>query len=88
MRRFLCGLVALGLVVGGAGQAKTDYVFTTIDVPDSFATAAAGINNSGQIVGWYSGSGFVNLGFVLGTNGYTTFSVPGSSNTHGYGINQ
>jgi hypothetical protein len=34
MQRRLCGLVALGLLLGAAGPAKADYLFTTLaDVP-------------------------------------------------------
>jgi hypothetical protein len=51
MKRLLCGLAVLSLLVGRAGQANADYVFTTIDVPGSTSTALAGINNLGQIVG-------------------------------------
>jgi hypothetical protein len=47
--------LAVGLVVGWAGQAKAEpsYAHTTIDVPGSSSTIAYGINDSGQIVREY-----------------------------------
>jgi probable HAF family extracellular repeat protein len=57
MKRYLCSLVALGLLQGVTGQVKAQrtYSFTTLDVPgSSFHTTsidAYGINDSGQIVG-------------------------------------
>jgi hypothetical protein len=66
MRRFLGGLVALGLLVGEAEEAKADYVFTTIDVPGFVNTTASGINNAGQIVGDCQVSGDGYHGFLLG----------------------
>ena len=64
MKSALCGLVSLSLLLGVAGQAKGDYIFTTIDVPGSTGTAAFGINASGQIVGSYSSAGVLH-GFLL-----------------------
>jgi probable HAF family extracellular repeat protein len=55
-----------------------DGVFSVIDVPGSLpgSTVATGINNLGQIVGWFSNSSGTSLGF-LDTNGvFTIFSSP------------
>ena len=52
MKRFLCGLVALGLLVVGAAPAKAQYIYT-LDPPGSTGSDANGINNSRQIVGRY-----------------------------------
>jgi hypothetical protein len=57
MKRVFWGLVALGLFLGAAGQAKADYLFTTFDPPGSTLTIAYGINDSGQIVGYYTAGG-------------------------------
>jgi uncharacterized membrane protein len=60
--------------------------FTTIDVPGATRTAAYGINNSGQIVGWFRDA----LGdhVFLDTGGsFTTINAPGATNTYAYGIN-
>jgi len=55
MKRFLCYLVALALLVGGVGQAKAQpgNVYTTLDPYGSTASWAYGINDSTQMVGIY-----------------------------------
>lgn len=85
MKRFLCGWVALGLLVGGAGPAKADYIFTTLDVPGSFLTLASGINNSGQIVGYYDEGVH---GFLWSGGRFSTLDVPGFARTFATGINE
>jgi probable HAF family extracellular repeat protein len=52
-------------------------------------TWASGINNSGQIVGYYQPSQFSSAysGFVLNQGAYTTLTVPGRSSTQAIGIN-
>ena len=42
----------------------SDGRFTTIDVPGSVFTQATGINNAGQIVGWYQDASFAYHGFL------------------------
>ena len=88
MKRFLWRLAALASVVGITGQAiaQPTYVYTTIDVPGSTNSQAAGINNSGQIVGGYFAGGR-NHGFLLSGGVYTTLDVPGSAGTTALGIN-
>lgn len=64
--------------------------YTTILVPDAFATYGVGINNSGVIAGYYSPSSqFTNVGgFVRDAAGnITTFSVSGASDTWVQAIN-
>src|SRR5437588_683767 len=92
MKRYLCSLVALGLLLGTAGDAASQptYTFTTLDVPGaSFPTTsinAYGINDAGQIVGDYS-VGRTDHGFLFENGSYTTLDVPGASFTGAYGIN-
>lgn len=69
------------------------YKFKTIDVPGATNTFAMGINNAGQIVGYYSyppkdpnGHEAENV-FVLSGGNFSTFGYPGSYYTAGYGIN-
>jgi len=82
MKQLLCGLVVLGLFVGGAGWGRADYTFTTIDVPGSDNTSAYGITSSGQIVGDYNPSGsYPFRGFVFSNGGYTAFDVPNAVST-------
>jgi probable HAF family extracellular repeat protein len=87
MKRYLCSLLALGLLQGVTGpvNAQPTYNFRTFDVPDSLfpeGTVASGINASGQIVGSsYGGS------FLLDNGNSTTLEVPGSTTTRASGIN-
>ena len=91
MKRYLCSLVALGLLVGVTGQAmaQPSYSFTILDVPGSSKASAValGINASGQIVGGYSGGSGSNLGrcFLLDNGTYTTLDPPGSGSSEFHG---
>src|SRR2546423_1686621 len=60
--------------------------FATIDFPGSGFTAATGINDTGQIVGWYD-TGSSPHGFLLSNESFSTIDVPGSTVTQAYGIN-
>jgi uncharacterized membrane protein len=88
MKRLLRGLVALGLLVGGAGrlQAQPSYIYNTIIPPGSGYTVAADINDAGQIVGSYF-DGLRYHGYLLSANGYTTLAPPGSGDSGAFGIN-
>ncbi|HLJ96691.1 MAG TPA: PEP-CTERM sorting domain-containing protein [Gemmataceae bacterium] len=82
MTRFFGGILVLALFSAQTGQACADYIFTTIDVPGSAQTVATGINDAGQIVGYYN-----NHGFLLSNGVYTTLDAPGSVGTQAMGIN-
>src|SRR5262249_7839271 len=61
--------------------------YTQLDVPGATSTVAYGINNAGQIVGYYIiGSGEAH-GFLLSDGKYTSIDVPGASATYAFGIN-
>src|SRR5689334_5293645 len=91
MKRSLCSLVALSLLVGltGPAMAQPSCRFTILDVPgSSHASAIAlGINTTVQIVGSYYGAAYIHHGFLLDQGGYTTLDVPGSNYTRASGIN-
>jgi probable HAF family extracellular repeat protein len=87
MKRLFRGLVTLGLFLGFTGQAKAEFIFTTLDVPGSTSTIANIISNSGQIAGEYADVGGNSHGFLLSGGRYTTFDVPGSTSTTANGIN-
>jgi probable HAF family extracellular repeat protein len=79
MKSYLRLLVALGLLLGLAGQAKAQptYAFTIFDVPGaSFPAYAQGINTSGQIVGHYVDADGIWHGFLFDNGSYTTLDVP------------
>jgi uncharacterized membrane protein len=90
MKHWFCGLMALGLLQGVAGQVKAQptYAFATLDVPGSsyVSTSPTGINASGQIVGGYRDAAGWH-GFLLDQGSYTTLDVPGAIRTFATGIN-
>jgi probable HAF family extracellular repeat protein len=61
--------------------------FTTIDVPGATFTEAYGINNRGQIVGDYGGSGGRIHAFLDDKGTFTTVDPPDSTYAVAYGIN-
>src|SRR5262249_11541444 len=61
--------------------------FTTIDVPFATqGTEAFGINNAGQIVGFYADASGTH-GFLLSGGAYFTLDDPLGANTQAFGIN-
>jgi probable HAF family extracellular repeat protein len=52
------------------------YSYTAIDYPGAASTIATGINNSGQIVGWYTDENENDHGFVYSNNTFTSFNCP------------
>ncbi len=87
MKRLFFGMVVLGLFLGVTGQAKADYMFRTLDPPDSNRTEALGINSYGHIVGNYEDGNHIRHGFLLIGDCYTPFDVPSSTLTGASGIN-
>jgi probable HAF family extracellular repeat protein len=86
MKHWFCGLIALGLCLGMAGQSKgqATYSFTTLDVPGALGNnTPTGINDSGQIVGWYDDT--ERHGFLLDQGIFTI--VPDSTRAQAFGIN-
>jgi len=70
------------------GFLLSERIFTSVDIPGSRETVAAGINNHGHIVGSYgrSGEAFFH-GFLLQENALTMIDVPDSLATEVKGIN-
>lgn len=65
-----------------------NLTFTTIDVPGAGVTNAAGINNNGDIVGWYSQAfNTQSSGFLLSGGTFTFLNYPGGYDTIAAGIN-
>jgi probable HAF family extracellular repeat protein len=63
------------------------YSFVTIDVPGSVETDAYGINDSGQVVGYYLDHNRKTHGFLLHDGIYSTIDVPDAVETQVFGIN-
>jgi hypothetical protein len=62
--------------------------FTSFDYPGAAYTLAAGVNDSGQILGSHSGGGCqYYCGYLYSGGSFTTIYVPGSVQTYAYGIN-
>jgi probable HAF family extracellular repeat protein len=65
----------------------TPLTFETIDAPGAVSgTGARGINDAGQIVGWFSDSVGVH-GFLKDGDSFTVIDVPGAFSTVPTGIN-
>jgi uncharacterized membrane protein len=64
-------------------------VYTSIDFPGAgVSTWCEGINDNGDIVGWYIAPGNANpQGFLMQGGVFTTLSFPGATSTSPYGIN-
>jgi probable HAF family extracellular repeat protein len=84
------GINDSGQIVGTGGNSSllySDGNLTIIHYPGSIATYAIGINNSGEIAGWFSGSG-AGRGFLDTGGTFTSIDVPGANNgTYAQGIN-
>jgi uncharacterized membrane protein len=63
------------------------YSFTALNVSGTTFTDALGINNTGQIVGYYGDNDQDFSGFLLSGGNYTTLQVPGASLSQASGIN-
>jgi probable HAF family extracellular repeat protein len=73
------------------GFIYSDGDFTTVADPNvstGAGTLAEGINDSGEVVGYYSATaGGSASGFLLDDGVYTDIAVPGAVNTYAFGIN-
>lgn len=78
-------LLSFGLITQMWGLS---YKYSNIQVPESSATSPTGINNNGEIVGYYETSAGEVYSFVLSDGDFTTISCPGEiTGTFAYGIN-
>jgi probable HAF family extracellular repeat protein len=97
-------ILVLAMVPSVAGQAPQSFSpdfehherssraltrrFVTIDVPGAALTACIGINDSGQVVGWYElTSGEPSHGFLFDRGTFTTIDAPLATSTMLTGIN-
>jgi probable HAF family extracellular repeat protein len=85
MKRILLGLLALGLLAAGEGQAEAEYLFTPLENlnPSARNTVGLGINNLGQIVGADQDT---FRGFLLSGTSYSLLA-PFGIGSQAFGIN-
>lgn len=86
-----------GLLLTLASTCLAQFTYAPVDVPGAAATVARGINNSGEVVGFYQTTSCSNydlnvpdcstLGFKLVNNTYTTVMVQNSTSTAVNGVN-
>jgi probable HAF family extracellular repeat protein len=74
------------------GFVKSGGSYTTIAVPGASTTSAGGINDAGDVAGYYyeilsGGTTVRQSGFVKSMGGYRTIDVPGATSTAALGIN-
>ena len=82
---WFAGVSALAVAATGPAQTPS-YTFTTIDFPNAISTAARGINDGGQIVGYFSDSSGTHA-FLLSDGIFISIDYPSASSTQGRGIN-
>jgi probable HAF family extracellular repeat protein len=88
MRPIACIIVFTVLIGLAPAAFASDFTFSTIDVPGAFSTEALGINNAGQIVGFFKdNTGAGQHGFLYDRGIFTTIDVPGATGTIPFGIN-
>ncbi len=84
--------LAVGFYTNGAGVSfgfelnQATGKFTPIKPPGAKNVTASGIDNEGDIVGFYV-SGSTTIGFLKIGSSYSTFEYPGSSTTNPFGVN-
>src|ERR1700680_3946571 len=74
------------------GLHSDGYIFTTFDYPGASGTAPYGINNNGQISGYYDPPGSTNCqpscsGFLYDNGRFSAINVPNATTTLVYGLN-
>jgi hypothetical protein len=79
LRQALRALLTISMLLGALSSAHAaSYTFTTLDVPDVFATFAFKLNNAGQVVGVYveNNPDLTNHGFLYAGSTFTTLDAP------------
>ena len=89
MKRQSVFTLLLAAFLGSAGLAHaSSYTTTLINYPGSQETILNGINDLGQVVGYYTtASDPTERNFIYDNGVFTNFSVPGSTETYATAIN-
>ncbi len=78
----------VGNLYGFIGFVYHEGVTTYLHVPGATTTIVNGINDRGQIAGWYtSGEDYLDHGFVYDNGVFTTIDAPNAFVTYIFGIN-
>ena len=67
-----------------AAYAAYTYTYTTLDFPSAGWTWAQGINDAGQIVGYYTLSCNSYFGFLYNNGNFTDINYPGADSTYSF----
>src|SRR6266853_2608707 len=82
----IAGILATAPLAASSLANASAFTFTQLDVPGATLTAARGINDAAQIVGFFSNStgthGFLDIG-----GSFTLLDVPGATSTQARSIN-
>jgi probable HAF family extracellular repeat protein len=92
MRRVAVGLILAAALTSSALALPTGYSFQTLDDPNAASgTVAYGINDAGQVTGWYNDGLSIVHAFVYDAGAWTTIDKnplnSSGGDTQGFGIN-
>lgn len=77
--------LVLLLLAACAGEPAATYEFSPLEIPGAASVVAAGINDAGHVVGWYTRADTVR-GFIHRDGRHTTVEYPGAVLTQLHGI--
>src|ERR1035437_3550856 len=80
-------VVDAAVAVSSIGGKPYAFDYTSIDYPSAKLTNALGINNAGDIVGYYYFLSSAKHGFSYSKGAYTSVEYPGAAQTEAWGIN-
>ena len=81
----LVAFLILGLLALIPPAQAASYTFTSLNnYPGASSTVPTGINDNGQIVGFYAVSGGSGGSFLYSNSTYTSVNIQGATNTNGY----
>jgi probable HAF family extracellular repeat protein len=83
--RTLCLFGAVLLLSPATLRAQTSFV--SYDFPGAVSTSGSGVNNRGDIVGWYVGTDGQDHGFLLRRGRFSAIDAPDSIRTRAFAIN-
>lgn len=67
--------------------AKFGGVFSVFTIPGATTATATGVNDTGQVSGFYTDAAAVTHGFFLNQGNFTILNFPGATATQAFGLN-